>query len=476
MLLLQGEDSATKKDQASESDATGLEAELAKGTQELKAKAPRAERKPRIPEHLPVSEEIIIDPDEVKAEPEAYRHVNNEVTEQLDFIPPQFTKRLIIRRKYVKRDEAHQAPIIAPLDTLAERSIAAPGLLAQIIVAKYCDHLPLYRQEQIYKLRHNIDLPRQSMARWIGLAAEWFAPLYERIHTGVMAGGYVQTDETMIEYLKPGNGETKQGYFWALKAPRGDTVFVWRTSRSAQALSNIIPADFSGIIGCDGYTVYQSHAAASNERIRLAACWAHVRRKFDEAKVGSPRPAASVLLLIQQLYRIEKQLRARKVGAKLRQVKRSGHSRMIVERIGTLLKHWKEEDRFTPQSLMGKAIDYTLTLWAHLQVYLEDGRIEIDNNLVENAIRPTAVGKKNWLFIGDADTGERSAIMFTIIEACRSRKIDPWEYLRDVLTRLPSMTTGQLHEVMPEAWAIARRAKQQSPAAARVVGQSQAVG
>jgi transposase len=476
MLLLQGDDSATKKDLASDSDATGLEAELAKGSKELKARPPRAERKPRIPDHLPVSEEIIVDPDEVKAAPEAYRHVNDEVTEQLDFIPPQFTKRLIIRRKYVKRDEPHQAPIIAPLDTLAERSIAAPGLLAQIIVAKYCDHLPLYRQEQIYKLRHSIDLPRQSMARWIGLAAEWFAPLYERIHTGVMAGGYVQTDETMIEYLQPGNGQTKQGYFWTLKRPGGDAVFVWRTSRATSSLSNIIAADFSGTIGCDGYSVYQSHATASNGRIRLAACWAHVRRKFDEAKAGHARPAASVLLLIQQLYRIEKQLRKSKARAKLRQVKRAAHSRMIVHRIGTLLKHWKTKGTFLPQSLMGKAIDYTLTLWAHLQVYLEDGRIEIDNNLVENAIRPTAVGKKNWLFIGDADTGERSAIMFTIIEACRSRQIDPWEYLRDVLTRLPSMTTGQLHEVMPEAWAIARRAKQQSPAAARVVGQSQAVG
>jgi transposase len=253
-------------------------------------------------------------------------------------------------------------------------------------------------------------------------------------------------------------------------------VFVWRTSRSAQALSNIIPADFSGTIGCDGYSVYQSHAAKSNGSLRLAACWAHVRRKFDEAKAGHPRPAATVLLLIQQLYRIEKQLRQNKASAKLRQVKRAEHSRMITERIGTLLKHWKERERFLPQSLMGKAIDYTLTLWAHLQVYLEDGRVEIDNNMVENTIRPTAVGKKNWLFIGDADTGERSAIMFTLIEACRSRSIDPWEYLRDVLTRLPAMTTGQLDEVMPDAWANARRGRCQAPAGVRVAVQSQAVG
>lgn len=464
MLLLQGEDTATKKDQASGSDATGLEAELEKGDKELKAKPARSERKPRIPEHLPVSEEVVIDPDEVKAQPQAYRQMGEEITEQLDYTPARFSKRRIIRRKYVKRDESHKAPIIAELDTLAERSLAAPGLLAQIIVGKYCDHLPLYRQEQIYKLRHRIELPRQSMARWLTLAAQWLTPLYERIHTGVMAGGYVQTDETMIEYLEPGNGATKQGYLWTLKRPAGDAVFVWRTSRAARCLSTIIPADFTGVIGCDGYSVYQSHAGQSDGRIRLAACWAHVRRKFDEAREAHPRQAATVLLLIQRLYQIEKQLREARVSAKLRGIIRQQHSRMIVQRIGALLRRWQEQHTFLPQSHMGKAIAYTLTLWPHLQVYLEDGRAHIDNNQVENAIRPTAIGKKNWLFIGDADAGQTSAILFTIIEACRSRQIDPWHYLRDVLTRLPSMTNQQLDDVMPDAWLKTRNGKDRSTA------------
>jgi transposase len=388
MLLLQGED-ASKKAPASGSDATGLEAELAKGDKELMAKTARNERKPRIPDDLPVSEELIIDPEEVKATPQAYRQMGEEVTEQLDYTPAKFSKRRIIRRKWIKCDEAHRAPVIARLDTLAERSLAAPGLLAQIIVAKYCDHLPLYRQEQIYKLRHRIELPRQSMARWLALAAQWLTPLYERIHTGVMAGGYVQVDETMVEYLQPGNGETKQGYLWTLKQPEGDAVFVWRTSRSAQCLSNIIPTDFTGIIGCDGYQAYQTHAAQSHGRLRLAACWAHVRRKFDEAKEAHPKQAASVLLLIQRLYQIEKHLRNKRMSPKLRQIIRQQQSYMIVQRIGALLRRWQEQHTFLPQSLMGKAIAYTLTLWSHLQVYLEDGRAQIDNNPVENAIRPT---------------------------------------------------------------------------------------
>jgi hypothetical protein len=178
----------------------------------------------------------------------------------------------------VKRDEPHQAPIIAPLTTLQERSIAAPGLLAQIIVAKYCDHLPLYRQEQIYATRHDIAIPRQSMARWIGLAADWLRPIYEHIHTGVMAGGYVQIDETPIEYLSPGNGATKQGYLWACKRPGSDVSFTWATSRAARCLDRIIPADFSGTVQCDGYAAYPSFANRSEGRITLAACWAHARR------------------------------------------------------------------------------------------------------------------------------------------------------------------------------------------------------
>lgn len=458
MLMLQGGEEA-KKPAASSEGLDGLEAELKRGDKELRTKPARGndERKPRIPEHLPVGEEIIIDPAEVLAEPDAWRRIGEEVTEQLDYTPAKFSRRRIVRRKYVKRDEGHKAPVIAALDTLAERSLAAPGLLAQIIVAKYCDHLPLYRQEQIYRSRHQIELPRQSLARWLALAAHWLKPIYERIHTGVMAGGYVETDETMIEYLQPGNGETKHGWLWTLKAPGGDSVFHWRTRRSAEALGNIIPADFSGIIGCDGYSLYQSRAASSGGRIRLAACWAHVRRKFDEAKEASPRPAAIILLHIQKLYLIEKRLRERKASAKLRHIERQNHSRLIVERIGLQLRQWKQKGTHLPQSQMGKAIDYTLTLWSHLQVYLEDGRIEIDNNLVENAIRPTAIGKKNWLFFGDAEAGERGAILYTVIEACRVRQIDPWDYLRDALTRLPTMTNQQFDELTPEAWAKARR-------------------
>ena len=464
MLLLQGGDDDAKKDPASSASPGVLEAEIEKRGKDTAKIKPRKEREARVPAHLPAVDEVI-EPDEVVADPEAWRSIGEEITEQLDYKPARFFRRRIIRRKYVKRDEPYQAPIIAPLNTLQERSIAAPGLLAQIIVAKYCDHLPLYRQEQIYATRHDIAIPRQSMARWLGLAADWLRPIYEHIHTGVMAGGYVQIDETPVEYLSPGNGQTKQGYLWACKRPGANVSFTWATSRAARCLDRIIPADFSGTVQCDGYAAYPSFANRSEGRITLAACWAHARRKFHEATESTPQQAGWMLLQIQHLYRIEKQLREAKAGPQQRQAVRASQSRMITERIHRALSRIKLKGRQLPQSALGKAIDYTLTMWPMLTVYLEDGRVEIDNNPVENAIRPTAIGKKNWLFIGEAEAGQRSAILFTIIEACRSRGIDPQTYLREVLTRLPTLTNRQIKEVTPEAWAKSRRIDGQRKAA-----------
>jgi len=463
MLLLQG-DGEAKKATASSADACALEAEIDRRAKDNKPVKTRREREARVPEHLPAVDEVI-EPEEVAAAPAAWRHIGEEITVQLDYQPAKFFRRRIIRKKYVKRDEPHKAPIIAALNTLQERSIAAPGLLAQIIVAKYCDHLPLYRQEQIYATRHDIAIPRQSMARWLGLAADWLRPIYEHIHTGVMAGGYVQIDETPIEYLSPGNGATKQGYLWACKRPGADVSFVWKTSRAARCLDHIIPADFSGTVQCDGYSAYPSFANRSEGRITLAACWAHARRKFFEAKESAPQHAGWMLLQIQHLYRIEKQQRQIKATPAERQATRASQSRMIIQRIHKALTRIKLRGEHLPQSAMGKAIDYALTLWPMLLVYLEDGRIEIDNNPVENAIRPTAVGKKNWLFIGEAEAGQRSAIFFTLIEACRSRGIDPQTYLREVLARLPTMTNRQIKDITPEAWAGAQTASPQRKAA-----------
>jgi transposase len=415
--------------------------------------SPPRERGPRVPPHLAVIEEIL-EPEPVKAAREQWRKIGEEVTEKLDYEPARFLCRRIVRPKYVRRQVLDAAPVIAPLPpSILEGSIVGPGLLAQVLVAKYCDHLPLYRQQSIYWTRHRVRLTRQTMAEWVGLAADWLRPIYELIRQEVSSGGYLQVDETPIRYLSPGHGRTKLGYLWTCKAPHGDVVFHWAVTRAASCLRTIIPVDFRGIIQCDGYEAYDCFAKERGEDIKLVGCLAHVRRKFHEAKETAPKAAGWFLQHFQNLYELEDQLRRARAGPKRRSAERTSLSRMVLRRLHRALVRLHTARRYLPQSLMGKAITYALGQWASLQLFVEDGRLEIDNNLVENAIRPTAVGKKNWLFIGEAAAGERGAIIYTIIEACRRRNLDPFAYLRDVFTRLPSMTNWQVKDITPEAWA-----------------------
>ncbi len=414
--------------------------------------SPPNRRAPRLPEHLPVIEEVI-EPAPVRAQPEAWRRIGEEVSERLDYEPGRFLRRRTVRPKYVARGVLDAAPIVAPLpDSLLERSLVSPGLLAQIVVSKYCDHLPLYRQEAIYWSRHQVWLPRQTMAEWVGLAAEWLAPIYREIRQGVFAGGYVQVDETPIRYLAPGHGKTKLGYLWTCSKPRGDVIFHWETSRAASCLDNLIPVDFRGTIQCDGYEAYDCFARRRGETIVLAGCLAHVRRKFYEARETAPKVAGWFLKHFQNLYQGEAQWRKGRAGPKLRLAGRASLSRPILNRLHRALVRLKTNRHFLPRSLMGRAIEYALNQWPSLLVFLQDGRLEIDNNLVENSIRPTAIGKKNWLFIGEAEAGDRSAIIYTVIESCRRRGIDPFAYLRDLFTRLPSATNWQVKDLTPEAW------------------------
>jgi len=447
LLLLQGLDEPGKAP-----EPVGAEA-----PRRSKVPSPPRSRTPRIPEHLPVIEEVI-EPAQVHAAPQDWRKIGEEVTERLDYEPARFLRRRIVRPKYVQRRVLDAVPVIAPLPpALLERGIVAPGLLAQIVVAKYCDHLPLYRQESIYWTRHQVWLPRQTMAEWVGLAASWLKLIYESIRTEVLNSGYLQVDETPIRYLEPGHGRTKLGYLWTCHAPRGDVVFHWQTSRAAACLEKIIPVDFTGTIQCDGYEAYDCFAKSRGEKILLAGCLAHVRRKFHEAKETAPKVAGWFLRHFQHLYDLEAHLRQSRAGPKRRQAERACLSRPVLLRLHRALVRLKSVRRYLPKSLMGKAIDYALRQWPSLRHYLNDGRLEIDNNLVENAIRPTAIGKKNWLFFGEADAGERSAILYTIIESCRRRGIDPFAYLRDVFTRLPFMTNWQIKDITPEAWAKAQQ-------------------
>lgn len=447
--------------EASESDL-GDEKEV---TQEVhpepKASTPSPSRKPRIPKHLPVVEEVL-DPDEVKQNPEAYRKISEEVSEQIDYEPGRFFCRRLIRPVYVQKNTLDAVPFNANLpEKLIERGLLAPGLLAHVLVSKYADHLPLDRQEKIYKQRYGIDLPRQTLCRGVELCAEWLRPIVNEMTHQQVSGGYLQIDETPVKYLSPGKGKTAQGYFWTVHVPGGDSVYHWSTGRGQEHLLKLLPKNFTGTVQCDGYSAYAAMAKKRKE-VHLAGCWAHVRRKFYEAfeLKDSQEENGWILKQIGELYRIEQQLRESRAGPDERQAVRLRQSRPITQSLHRRLKQLLEERSHLPQSQTGKAISYALRQWDLLEVYQKDGRIEIDNNLVENKIRPTALGRKNWLFIGAEDAGWRSGIIYSLIASCKTHGVEPYGYLKNVLTRLPNMTIDQIHTVTPRAWAQSQKASE----------------
>jgi len=416
----------------------------------------RRDRKPRIPENLP-TEDIVIEPDEVKAAPQSYRLIGEEITQELDVIPPKYFRRRYIRRKYVSKLERELSPIMAPLPPrLIEGGYASAGLLTDIVLKKYVDHLPLYRQEQILRTRHGIELSRKTMSDWMRVVGDWLKPIYNHLRDELRESGYLQIDETPVRYCLAEGGGSGQGYFWVYRHPPGGTVlYEWHTGRGADCMEKTLK-DFAGTLQCDGYGAYPAFAK-NHEGILLAGCWAHARRKIYEAREEAPGLAGWLLNQIGHLYRIEADLRCRNAGPKLREAVRSAESGMILERIHRALV--LKRAAHLPRGQMGLALAYALGLWEQLLRFRNDGRLEIDNNGVENAIRPTALGKKNWLFIGHPEAGERSAILYTLLENCKRLGINPEDYLRDVLTRLPSMTNRQTHELTPANWLAERKAK-----------------
>lgn len=424
----------------------------------------RREHNPRMPDDLP-TEEIVIDPEAVKQDPGGYQCIGEEVSEELDVVPTRYFRRRIIRRKYKSKVNRDRPPVIAPLPPrVIEGGYAAPGLLTDIILKKYVDHLPLYRQEQILKTRHGIDLSRKTMCDWVRVVADWLRPIYEHIREDLRASAYLQIDETPVRYCLAEGGGSAQGYFWLFHHPGGDVLYDWYTSRAANCLDTMLEG-FSGTVQSDGYGAYTSYARKRREQIAkkqsdkpidLSACWAHARRKFHEALEECPAQAGWMVHQIGLMYRIERKLRGK--GPELRRAVRAAETAMMLTRLEKALKVNLGQHR--PTSAMGKAISYALSLWPQLLRFRDDGRLEIDNNLVENAVRPTALGKKNWMFIGHPDAGQRSAIIYTLLECCKRRGINPQEYLRDILERIPAMTNQQTRSLTPANWLAEKRADQ----------------
>lgn len=427
-----------------------------------KAQTRQPRSAPRLPDNLPVKEEII-DPDAVRFAPNQWRLIGEEVSEQLDYEPARFCKRRLIRRKYVRKDAPFAAPVIAPLPPcLQERCLATPELIAHVVISKYADHLPLYRQEHIYRRRHGIDLSRQTLCRWTALAAQWCEPLYREMIRRQSNAPFLQVDETPIPYQKPGAGKTPQGYLWVSRSTDGSVVYHWHPGRSAKCLESIIVPEFSGTLQCDGFSAYASFKKQHSTCIKLAGCWAHVRRKFFQAQDRAPPQTAWILGQIGQLYRIEAAVS--NSGPTLRCARRAAQSAPILKRLHKVLVILRQ--RYLPKSDLGRAIDYALAQWPQLQRFISEGRIDIDNNAVERAIRPTKIGVKNWLFVGAETAGKTTAVLFSIIESAKQHGLEPYAYLLHLLKTLPTATNRQIPSLMPAAIAKANRAYPATRAAA----------
>jgi transposase len=403
-----------------------------------------------------VSEEIT--PAEVLANPDAFERMsaeNDEVTRLLSFIPAKCYVKETRRPKYRNTAERHLPPVVSPAPiTPLVGGIAGADLLSQIILWKYVDHLPLYRITQILQ-RAGVHVPRDLSCGWVMKTAKLLEPLHEVIAKEVLQSSYLQADETPIDYLSPGNGKTKTGYFWIINHPiaTGSVIYHWRTGRGACHLDDILGKNFKGTLQCDGYSSYVSYSRRYTG-VDLGGCMAHVRRKFFEAHQADSRNAGYFLHLITLLYEIERRLREANASAAIREKTRAHESRPIIERMHRAMVRLRlsgfGKDKFT------LAINYALGQWSGIVRYLEDGRMEIDNNLTENAVRPLKLGAKNWLFIGSERAGHQAAVIYTLVENCKRHGLDVARYLEQVILQLAEHGPDIAAEITPAKVAAAR--------------------
>ncbi|TIR52764.1 MAG: IS66 family transposase [Mesorhizobium sp.] len=418
----------------------------------------RPKRAP-LPDHLPRVKQLIdIDSPICRHCGGALHGIGESVSEMLDYVPARFQVLRITRPKYACRTCNSIAQVPAPERVLA-RGLATPALIAQVLTAKYCDHTPLYRQAQIYA-RHGMELDRSTLAGWVGGACWWLEALHERLMKDVLAADHLFADDTPVPVLDPGRGRTKTGRLWVYtrdqrgwggEAPPA-AVYLFEPDRKAERpIAHL--EHFKGVLHVDGYAGFEK--LALRDDVILAACWAHTRRNFYEvaASTGSPI-AQEALRRIGDLYAIEKEVRGQSPSHRL--ATRRRRSRPIVQQ----LRLWLDTQLpLVPErSTLADAIRYAIVRWPALTRFLDDGRVELDTNPVERAIRPVVLGRKNHLFAGSDGGGHRWALLCSLIETCKMNGAEPYAYLTDVLERMvDGYPVNRLGELLPWAW------KQQNP-------------
>ena len=449
--LLFNELDGKKSDDAGCDTQENEDAPVAELQKELRVVTVKKTKGLKFPKNIhQVLTEII--PEEVKKHPEHFRRIGERRTSKLDHNQSFYTEHITVRGVWVEIEDSSSFHVAALPASVLPGSVLSPSLLAGIITGKYCDHLPLYRQAQIMQRRYGINIARNTLSDWMEVGADWLTPLWKLHVEDLRSSGYIKADETPIDYLFPGNGQVKAGKLWVFHNPQLNTiVYDWHTGRSSSCLGRVLGEGengFRGILQSDGYEGYGKWAR-EHPQIYQMGCWAHVRRKFYDCLKEAPGDAAKILRLIQHLYRIEKEVA--NSPPELKRHRRQKQSRPIILKLYRLIA--KAKKRHRPQSDMGKAAAYALGQWNRLIVYLHHGQVDIDNNSCERGVRPTKIGAKNWLFIGGADTGWRSAVLYTMVENCKLLGKDPYAYLKWVFEKLPTMTNqDDMRKLTPASW------------------------
>lgn len=396
-----------------------------------------------LPAHLP-RKDIVIQPD---ADVTNLKKIGDEITEELEYEPGKLYVNRYIRPKYaLPKDEG---VVIGNLPTRPiEKGIAGPGLLSHILVSKFVDHLPLYRQRQQFK-RHGVVLPLSTITDWVKQSAEVLDPLYNELKTRLLLADYLQADESPLRVLdREKKGSSHLGYMWVYHSPiQGLALFDYRKGRS-RAGPNEMLGDFSGYLQTDAYNGYNEITAKPD--VTGVGCFAHARRYFNDALSVDAQRSGWMLDQIRELYAIEEQARIEQCDHQARQRLRETYARPILAEI----KSWLDQEckHVLPKSALGKAVGYMLGQWSRLERYSDHGFLEIDNNWIENAIRPLALGRKNYLFAGSHDGARRAAIIYSLVSTAKKHNIEPFAYLKDVIVRIADHPHNKLHLLLPPHW------------------------
>jgi transposase len=398
-----------------------------------------------LPASLP-RQEVIIEPEE---DVTGMVCIGQDVTEELEYTPGKLFVRRYVRPRYARPGGEGVVQAKLPPRPI-DKGIPGPHLLAQILSDKYIDHLPLYRQAKRYE-REGMRIPDATLGDWLRQSVQLLEIIYAKIREKVLRSGYLMGDETTIRVLQSDKkGSTHLGYYWVYHDPADKLpLFIYQQGRAS-----VYPKEhlvfFSGYLQTDGYEAYEK-LVRELTTIVLVGCWAHARRKFEDALQVDRENAGTILSLIQKLYAIERECREQGLSNEQRLAERQQQTVPVLEKIKAVLDHFSLT--LTPKNPLAVATAYSLKRWDKLTLYTQNGQLEIDNNPIENVIRPVAVGRKNYLFAGSHDSAQRAAVAYTILAACKTANINPLKYLADILQKLPTRNVHDVEDLMPSKWA-----------------------